>query len=94
MSTIVKDSLQKLLGGPLHLYKQNDSKNWFWRTYKNGKYHVCSTKTDNYAVAKSIAETEYFKLKLQHRTPDGSLAHTWEECERGFLKSLSHDEAA
>ena len=38
MSIIVKDSLQKLLDGPVHLYKQNDSKSWFWRTYEFMNY--------------------------------------------------------
>jgi integrase len=92
MSLVVKKSLQKLRDGRLHLYQQNDSKNWFWRTFLNGKYVVRSTKTDNLAFAKSIAENEHDKLRFQHIAPDGTLAHSWEECERGFLNILALDE--
>lgn len=92
MSLIVKKSLLKLRDGRLHLYQQNDSKNWFWRTFLNGKYVVRSTKTDNLAVAKSTAEHEHDKLRFEHVNPDGTVAHSWEECERGFLNSLAHDE--
>jgi len=93
MSQIVKKSLQKFCKGRLHLYQQNDSKNWFWRTFlkEKKKYHVRSTGTDNLALAASIAETEYNKLRFQATTPDGTLAHGWDECERGFLNSLAHD---
>jgi len=94
MSLIVKDSLRKLRDGRLHLYQQNDSKNWLWRTFLNGKYVVRSTKTDNLAIAKSTAENEYDKLRFQHIAPDGTGAHSWEECERGFINSLAHDETA
>lgn len=92
MSLLVKKSLLKLREGRLHLYQQNDSKNWLWRTFLNGKYLVRSTKTDNLAVAKSTAENEYDKLRFQHLAPDGTVAHSWDECERGFLNSLVHDE--
>lgn len=92
MSLIDKNSLIKLRDGRLHVYRQNDSKNWFWRTFLNGKYVVRSTKTDNLAVAKSTAGNEFDKLRFQSITPDGTLAHSWEECERCFLNSLAHDE--
>ena len=92
MSVIVKISLRKFRDGRLHLYQQNDSKNWFWRTFLDGKYVVRSTKTDNLAIAKSTAENEYDKLRFQHIGPDGTVAHNWEECELGFLNSLAHDE--
>jgi integrase len=92
MSFVVKNSLLKLRDGRLHLYRQNDSKNFLWRTFLNGKYLVRSTKTNNLAVAKSTAENEYDKLRFQHLAPDGTLAHSWEECERGFLNILALDE--
>ena len=92
MSLVVKKTLLRLRDGRLHLYRQNDSKNWFWRTFLNGKYVVRSTKTDNLAVAKSTAGNEYDKLRFQHLTPDGTLAHSWEECERGFLNTLAQDD--
>jgi integrase len=91
MSFVVKKSLTKLRDGRLHIYQQNDSKNWLWRIFINGKYLVRSTKTDNLAVAKSIAENEYDKLRFHNLTSDGTLAHSWEECERGFIDSLLHD---
>jgi hypothetical protein len=86
MSLVVKNSLLKLRDGRVHLYQQNDSTNWFWRTFLDGKYVVRSTKTDHLAIAKSIAENEYDKLRFQNITPDGTLAHSWDKCERGFLK--------
>jgi|CXWL01.1.fsa_nt_gi integrase len=94
MSLIVKETLRKLRDGRLHLYQQNDSKNWFWRTFLNGKYVVRSTKTNNLALATSTAENEYDKLRFEHKTPEGTLAHSWEECEQGLLNSLVHDETA
>lgn len=93
MSLVVKQSLIKLRDGRLHLYQQNDSKNWLWRTFLNGKYVVRSTKNNNLAIAKSIAEHEYDKLRFQTITPEGTVAHSWAECERGFLNSLAHDES-
>lgn len=92
MSVIVKGSLHKIRDGRLHLYQQNDSKKWFLRTFRNGKYLVRSTKTDNLAIAKSTAEYEYDKLQFQPIAPDGRLSHRWDECERGFLNTLAHDE--
>jgi integrase len=91
MSFVVKKSLSRLRDGRLHIYQQNDSKYWLWRTFINGKYLVRSTKTDNLAIAKSIAENEFDKLRFQNLTSEGTLAHSWEECERGFLDSLVHD---
>jgi integrase len=91
MSVVVKNSLRKFRDGRLHVYRQNDSKNWFWRTFLNGKYIVRSAKTGNLAIARSIAENEFDKLRFQNLTSDGTLAHSWEECERGFLDSLLHD---
>lgn len=93
MSLVVKESLIKLRDGRLHLYQQNDSKNWLWRTFINGKYVVRSTKNDNLALARSIAEHEYDKLRFQTTTPNGTVAHSWDECERGFLNSLAHRES-
>ncbi|MBK9306894.1 MAG: site-specific integrase [Nitrospira sp.] len=93
MSLVVKESLIRLRDGRLHLYRQNDSKNWLWRTFLNGKYVVRSTKNENLVLAKSIAEHEYDKLRFQTTTPDGTVAHSWAECERGFLNSLAHDES-
>ncbi len=92
MSSVVKDTLLKLRDGRLHLYRQNDSKKWFWRTFLNGKYVVRSTKTDNLAIAKSTAENDYDKHRFQSITPDGTIAHSWEECERGLLNSIAHDD--
>lgn len=92
MSLVVKNSILKLRDGRLHLYQQNDSKNWFWRTFLNGKYVVRSTKSDNLALARSLAENEYDKLRFQTTTPNGTVAHSWDECERGFLNSLAHEE--
>jgi integrase len=95
MSQVVKKSIQKLRNRRLHLYQQNDSKNWFWRTFlkKERKYHVRSTGTDNLSIAASIAEREYEKLLCQTTTPDGTVAHSWAECERGFLNFLATDES-
>lgn len=92
MSLIVKETLLKLRDGRLHLYQQNDSKNWFGRTFLNGKYVVRSTKTANLSLARSTAENEYDKLRFEHKTPDGTIAHTWAECERGLLNSIAHDD--
>ena len=84
----------KLRGGKLHVFKQPKSKNFFWRTFLNGKYAVHTTKTDNLALAKSIAETEYDRLRSDRITPDGKPAHSWEECEQGLLTSLLVDEGS
>lgn len=92
MSLVVKESIIKLRDGRLHLYKQNDSKKWFWRTFLNKKYVVRSTQSDNLTIAKSTAENEYDKLRFETIAPDGTLAHSWDECERGFLNSLAHDD--
>lgn len=92
MSTVVKESLIKLRDGRLHLYQQNDSKKWYWRTFRNGKYVVRSTGKNNLVHARLTAEDEYDKLLFQTTTPNGTLAHSWDECERGFLNSLAHDD--
>ncbi len=84
----------KLRDGKLHLFKQPKSKNFFWRTFLNGKYVVHTTKTDNLALAKSIAENAFDRLRIERITPDGKPAHSWEECEQGLLTSLSLDEAS
>src|SRR6202171_6101360 len=82
----------RLRDGKLHIFKQPKSKNFFWRTFLNGKYVVHTTKTDNLALAKSIAEAGYDRLRSERITPEGKPAHLWEECEQGLLTSLSLDE--
>lgn len=82
----------KLKDGKLHIFKQPKSKNFFWRTFLNGKYVVHTTKTDNLALAKSIAEAGYDRLRSERITPEGKPAHSWDECEQGLLTSLSVDE--
>lgn len=93
MSLVVKQSLIKLRDGRLHLYQQNDSKKWYWRTFRNGKYVVRSTGKDNLVQARLVAEDEYDKHHFGSKTPDGTVAHSWAECERGFLNSIAHDES-
>jgi integrase len=82
----------KLRDGKLHLFKQPKSKNYFWRTFFNGKYVVRTTKTDHLASARSIAEEGYDRLRSERITPDGKPAHTWNECEQGLLTHLLVDE--
>ena len=77
---------------PHLLFKQPKSKNFFWRTFLNGQYVTRTTRTHNLALAKSIAETEYDRLRFEHITPDGKPAHLWKECEQALLTSLSLDE--
>lgn len=84
----------RLREGKLHIFKQPKSKNFFWRTFLNGKYVVHTTKTDNLALAKSIADTEYDRLRSERITPDGKPAHLWGECEQGLLTSLHVDEGS
>ncbi len=90
MSSI--NSPLKLRDGKLHIFKQPKSKNFFWRTFLNGKYIVRTTQTDNLALAKSIAENAFDRLRSERITPNGQPAHSWEECEQGLLTSLSLDE--
>jgi integrase len=78
--------------GKLHLFKQPRSKNYFWRTFINGKYLTRTTGTDNLALAKSKAELEFDRLRFELITPEGKAAHLWDECEKGFLASLSLDQ--
>jgi integrase len=82
----------KLRDGKLHLFLQPRSKNYFWRTFINGKYVTRTTGTDNLALAKSKAELEFDRLRFQLITPEGKAAHLWDECEKGFLASLALDQ--
>lgn len=83
----------KLRDGRLHVFLQPKSKNYFWRTFLNGKYLTHTTKTENLALAKSIAENGYDNLRLSYFTQEGKLGHSWEVLEASLLKSLQIDES-
>ena len=56
-----------LIDGKLHVYKRENSAFWQCSTYLAGRNHRATTKSDDLARAKVVAEEWYFGLRLQHR---------------------------
>lgn len=86
------DSL-KLRDGKLHIFKQPGCANYYFKFFVNGKYLTRTTKTTNLALAKSTAENFYDSYKFTHLT-NGKFSHTWDEAEKGVLRSLALEDTA
>lgn len=79
----------KLRDGKLHVFKQPRCQNYYFRFFVNGKYLTRTAKTCNLALAKSTAENFYDSYRFTHVTAGGKPKHTWDEAEKGVLRSLA-----
>ena len=81
----------KLRDGRLHIFQRPGSPYYYYRWFSDGRYVTRTTKTDNLALAKSLAENEYDSHHFANRTQDGKRLHTWYEGETQILKTLGLD---
>lgn len=88
----MSNEIIKLRDGRLHIFKQPDCQNYFYRFFVNGKYLTRTTKSNNLSLAKSTAETAYDSYRFNNLTPDGKFSHSWDDAERGVLASLTLEE--
>lgn len=82
------DDSIKLRDGKLHIFKQPGCQNFYYRFFVNGKYLTRTAKTSNLALAKSTAENFYDSYRFNHIAADGKHKHSWDEAEKGVLRSL------
>ena len=57
----------QLMGGKLHVYKRENSRNWQCSTYLSGRNRRISTKEDGLSRAKDFAEDWYLELRGKQR---------------------------
>jgi len=83
------EDLLKCRDGKLHIFKQPGCQNYYYRFFVNGKYLTRTAKTNNLALAKSTAENFYDSYRFNNISTDGKHNHSWDEAEKGVLRSLS-----
>ena len=87
------DNSIKLRDGKLHIFKQPGCQNYYFRFFYEGKYVTRTAKTSNLALAKSEAENFHDSYRFTHTTAEGKPTHTWDEAEKGVLRSLALEDA-
>jgi integrase len=55
------------MGGKLHVYKRDHGRFWQCSTYLDGRNWRMSTKEEELALAKDVAEDWFYRLKLKHK---------------------------
>lgn len=88
------DDAIKLRDGKLHIFKQPGCQNYYFRFFVNGKYVTRTAKTSNLALAKSTAENFHDSYRFNNVTANGKPKHTWDEAEKGVLRSLALEDTA
>lgn len=57
-----------IMGGKVHVYRRENSRNWQCSTYMNSKDRRTSTRTDSLSLAKDFAEDWYLGLREKKRS--------------------------
>lgn len=90
----MKNEIIRLPGGWLHIFKQPNYENHFYRFFVNGKYFPHITKTSNLSFAKSTAETNYDSYRFNNLAFGGRFSYSWNDAEETVLTSLALGKAS
>jgi len=84
--------VHKFRDNRLHVFQRKGSKFFYYRWFVDGRYITRSSKTDNLALAKSIAENEFDRARFSKNQPNPhGKNHYWAEAETLLLKKLELD---
>jgi len=75
----------ELMGGKLHLYRRQNSRNWQCSTFLAGKNWRRSTKEDSFGRAKTVAEDWYLELKGKMRDGELKVGKSFRQAAEKFL---------
>ena len=75
----------ELMGGKLHLYRRENSRNWQCSTFLAGRNWRQSTREDGFGHAKAIAEDWYLGLKGKMRDGELKVGKTFKEAAKKFM---------
>ena len=75
----------ELMGGKLHLYRRQNSRNWQCSTFLAGKNWRRSTKEDSFGLAKTVAEDWYLELKGKMRDGELKVGKSFRQAAEKFL---------
>jgi integrase len=74
-----------ILGGKVHIYRRENSRNWQCSTYLAGKNRRATTKEDSLSRAKDFAEDWYLELRGKSRTGEITSERNFKKAAEKFL---------